>query len=147
MWKLMKILGFEGDDDYDDYDEGYGDEPARPPVKKQKPVRREPYPTSASVPRLVLFKGVPSERMKRRLREAMKEGAMILLDLHELNPREFDEEGLPFITFMSGVAYARGGCTEFIEPAQYLVTPHEGMYDEWFEEEPLNDGAFDRQGR
>ena len=142
MWKLMtKILGFEGEDDYrDDYEDD-----ARPVVKKQGQARREAYPAASR--KLVLFKGVPSEGIKRRLSEAMKDGTMILLDLHELNQKEFEEEGRPFITFMSGVAYARGGRTEFIEPAQYLVTPHDGMFEEWVEEEALNDGAFDRQGR
>ena len=140
VWKLMKMLGFEDDDEYG-YDDDYEEQP-RPP-RKQKSARRDSWPA----PKLILFRGVPSEDMKRRLSEALKEGSMILLDLHELAPREFEEEGVPFITFMRGVAFARGGRTEDIESMQYLVTPHEGMFDVWDEEGALNDGAFDRQGR
>ena len=155
MWKLMQLLGFYGEDDYDDA-EDYPEEEPRPrkQLKQQKPSRQRPAAPSgeedrypSSTPGLVLFKGVPSEDVKLRLREALKDGAIILLDLHELSQREFEEQGRPFITFMGGVAFARGGHMEFLEPALYLVMPREGMFQEWVEEDPLNDGAFNRQGR
>ena len=56
---------------------------------------------------------------------------MILVDLHELTQREYDEEGKDFITFMGGLAFARDGGTKFIEPAQYLFTPAGGMSEFW----------------
>ncbi len=155
MWKLMQLLGFYGDDDYDDADDYQEEEPrSRKQLKQQRPSRQRPAAPSgeedrypSSTPGLVLFKGVPSEDVKLRLREALKDGAIILLDLHELSQREFEEQGRPFITFMGGVAFARGGHMEFLEPALYLVMPREGMFQEWVEEDPLNDGTFNRQGR
>ncbi|MBR1671515.1 MAG: cell division protein SepF [Fretibacterium sp.] len=155
MWKLMQLLGFYGEDDYDDVEE-YPEEELRVSRKQKlqkQPRQRSMGPSggeerySPSTPKLVLFKGVPSEDIKLRLREALKDGAIILLDLHELSPRDFEEQGRPFITFMGGVAFARGGHMEFLEPALYLVMPREGMFQKWVEEDPLNDGAFDRQGR
>ena len=144
--RLMQVLGFYGDDDYVDESEDYEVEEQRTAAKRPNARRRdEPHPVSA--PRLVFFKGVPSESIKLRLRDALLNGIMVLLDLHELDPREFEEEGRPFINFMGGVAFAHKGRMEYIEPAMYLVTPHEGMFEEWVEEEPLNDGTFDRQGR
>ena len=146
MWNLMQFLGF-GDDDYEG-SEAYSEEQSRP-SRKQKPQsqgkrKEDMYPMA---PGLILFKGVPSEGNKFKLSEALRDGTMILLDLHELDAREMEEQGRPFITFMGGVAYARGGRIEFIEPAQYLVMPRDGMFEEWVEEGPGNDGAFNRQGR
>ena len=146
MWNLMQFLGFDNED-YEEPEE-YSEESARI-ARKQKPQnqgkrREEAYPAS---PGLILFKGVPSEGNKFKLSEALRDGIMILLDLHELDAREMEEQGRPFITFMGGVAYARGGRVEFIEPAQYLVMPRDGMFEEWIEEGPGNDGTFNRQGR
>ena len=145
--KLMQFLGFYGDDDYDLDEDEYAELEERPrTTKKQKQGRRREDYSGASL-RLIFCRGVPSERIQLRLRDALLEGIMVLLDLHELDPREFEERGRPFINFMGGVAFAHKGCMEcLIEPALYLVTPHEGMFD-WAEEETLNDGAFDRQGR
>ena len=146
MWNLMQFLGFDGED-YEESEE-YSVEPSRV-ARKQKPQgqgkrREESYPASSG---LILFKGVPSDANKFKFSEALRDGIMILLDLHELDAREMEEKGRPFITFMGGVAYARGGRIEFIEPAQYLVMPRDGMFEEWIEEGPGNDGAFNRQGR
>jgi FtsZ-interacting cell division protein YlmF len=143
----MQFLGLYDNEDYEESDE-YSEEQSRM-ARKQKPQtqarrKEESYPAS---PGLILFKGVPSDSAKYRLSESLKDGAMILLDLHELDAREMEEQGRPFITFMGGVAYARGGRIEFIEPAQYLVMPRDGMFEEWVEEGPGNDGAFNRQGR
>ena len=84
---------------------------------------------------MILFNGVASDTDKRRLREAFNNGAMILIDLHELNQREFDEFGKEFITFMGGVAFARNGEMKFIEPDQYLVAPRTDMFEIWPETE------------
>ena len=149
MWNLMQFLGFYGDDDDYDEPEDYQEEQVRPRKQKTLPQgqkRREP--ASPAAPKgLILFKGIPSENAKFRLSEALREGSIILLDLHELDPRELEEQGRPFITFMGGVAYASGGRIELIEPAHYLVMPRDGIFEEWVEEGPVNDGAFDRQGR
>lgn len=144
---LMQLLGF-GDNDYeDDYDD-YPDEPQRPIKKTNRPGRRnDSYADGGSPTRLVLFKGLPSEASKLKLRDLLLQGVMILIDLHGLTQREFNEEGRPFIDFMGGVAFAHKGRMEFIEPAQYLVTPHSGMFVVWDEEETSDDGSFDRQGR
>ena len=134
---LMKFFGFENDeDDYDDSDD-YKEEPRRKPSsRKEAPSRvsSSGSPSSAGG-KLILFNGVASDNDKRRLREAFNNGAMILIDLHTLNQREFDEDGKDFITFMGGVAFARNGELKFIEPAQYLVTPRPDMFEVWPEEE------------
>ena len=120
---LMKFFGFDADDDdyeNDDYQE----------ERRKKPARKDAKDSSAGG-RLILFNGVASNNDKRRLCEAFNDGAMILIDLHELNQREFDEAGKDFITFMGGVAFARNGELKFIEPAQYLVTPRANMFEVW----------------
>ena len=127
---LMKFFGFENDeDDYDDNDD-YREERTRP---KKNPARRESSSgsQSASGGKLILFKGIASDNDKCKLRDAFNNGAMILIDLHELNQREYDEDGKDFITFMGGVAFARNGELKFIEPAQYLVTPYTDMFEAW----------------
>lgn len=127
---LMKFFGFENDeDDYDENDD-YKDEPRKKSSRKETSSR-----TSSGNPnaggKLILFNGIASDNDKRRLREAFNNGAMILIDLHTLNQREFDEDGKDFITFMGGVAFARNGELKFIEPAQYLVTPRPDMFEVW----------------
>lgn len=143
MWKLMQFLGLDNDDDYDDESEDYVEEQPRS-SKKQRSGKRD---YGSVEPRLVMFRGVPSESDRLKLRDAFRNGAMILLDLRDLNDRDFEELGRPLVNFMGGVAFASGGTMECIEPAQFIVTPREGMFVAWGEEEPLNDGAFDRQGR
>lgn len=141
----MQILGFYGDEDYDDSEEHYGERPQSFKKTLQGKKREEIRPQAPL--RMVFFKGVPSEEIKLRLRDILLEGVMVLLDLHELDPQSFEEEGRPFINFMGGVAFAHKGRMEFIEPALYIVTPHEGMFEEWAEEALENAGSFDRQGR
>ena len=131
---LMKFFGFENDeDDYDENDD-YKEEPRKKSSRKETSSR-----TSSGNPnaggKLILFNGIASDSDKRRLREAFNNGAMILIDLHTLNQREFDEDGKDFITFMGGVAFARNGELKFIEPAQYLVTPRPDMFEVWPEGE------------
>ena len=132
---IMKFFGFEPDeDDYDDSDD-YTEEKRRKPTRRESTSRNTPSGNPNATGRLILFNGVASDNDKRRLREAFNNGAMILIDLHELNQREYDEEGKDFITFMGGVAFARNGEIKFIEPAQYLVTPRTDMFEVWPEEE------------
>ena len=134
---LMKFFGFENDeDDYDENDD-YKDEPRRKPSSSRKD-NTSSRPSSGNYNaggKLILFNGIASDSDKRRLREAFNNGAMILIDLHTLNQREFDEDGKDFITFMGGVAFARNGELKFIEPAQYLVTPRPDMFEVWPEGE------------
>ena len=129
---FMKFFGFDNDED--DYDEN--DDYTEERRTRKTPARRESRsgagnPNAAG--KLILYKGIAGEADKRRLRDAFNDGAMILIDLHELNQREFDEGGKDFITFMGGIAFSRSGKLEFIEPAQYLVTPREDMFESWTE--------------
>ncbi len=132
----MKFFGFDTDeDDYDDNDDYAEEKRAR-----KSPARRESRSgagNSNAGGKLILYKGVATEADKRKLRDAFNDGAMILIDLHELNQREFDEGGKDFITFIGGMAFNRGGKMEFIEPAQYLFTPREDMFESW------NDGGHE----
>ena len=131
---LMKFFGFENDeDDYDD-NEDYDRRSSKSSSRKDSSSRSSSGNPNA-VGKLILFNGVASDTDKRRLREAFNNGAMILIDLHELNQREFDEFGKEFITFMGGVAFARNGEMKFIEPDQYLVAPRTDMFEIWPETE------------
>lgn len=136
MRKLLQLFGFYGDeyeedgDDYLDYEE---EQPR--PVKKTKSVRREEPPRGRTLPpKLVFFKGVPSEEIKLKLRDVLLDGAMVLLDLQGLE-RERIEEGNNFINFMGGVAFAHKGLMERIGPSLFVITPREGMLQWWAEEE------------
>ena len=133
---LMKFFGFENDeDDYDD-NEDYDRRGSKSSSRKDSSSRSSSGSgNSNAVGKLILFNGVASDTDKRRLREAFNNGAMILIDLHELNQREFDEFGKEFITFMGGVAFARNGEMKFIEPDQYLVAPRTDMFEIWPETE------------
>ncbi len=132
---IMKFFGFDTDeDDYDDYDDTT--EEKRTPRKQSAGKReaassRTPSGNANAAGRIIIYNGIANDNDKRRLREAFNDGAMILIDMHLLNQREFDEEGKDFITFMGGVAFARNGEIKYIEPAQYLVTPRAGMYEIW----------------
>lgn len=131
---LMKFFGFENDeDDYDDSDD-YTDDRRKKPSRKDN-TSRPSSGNSAAQGKLILFNGVASDAEKRRLREAFNNGALILIDLHKLNQREYEEQGKEFITFMGGLAFARNGDIKFIEPAQYIVMPRVDMYEVWPEEE------------
>ena len=129
---IMKFFGFEPDDDDYDDNEDYTEErrPRKTPQRRDNQQRPSAGNPNAAG-RLIVYNGIASDNDKRRLREAFNEGAMILIDLHLLNQREFDEEGKDFITFMGGVAFARNGEIKFIEPAQYLVTPRADMFEIW----------------
>ena len=130
----MKFFGFDNDDD--DYDDNEDYQEEKRPSKKSQPKRDNPQRSSSqgnphAGGRLILFKGVADDNNKRRLRDAFNDGAMILIDLHELDQREFEERGREFIMFWNGIAFARKGEIKFIEPAQYLVTPHTEMFEIW----------------
>lgn len=132
---LMKFFGFENDeDDYDDNDDYTEERPRKQSSSRKESTSRSSSGNPAAPGKLILFNGVASDSDKRRLREAFNSGAMILIDLHTLNQREFEEDGKDFITFMGGVAFARNGELKFIEPAQYLVTPRADMFEVWPED-------------
>lgn len=135
---LMKIFGFDSEeDDYDDNE----DYPITEERERRKPSRsrREGGQRSGSSSgaragdgRLILFNGIASDSEKVKLREAFNDGAMILIDLHELTQIEFEQAGgKDFITFMGGVAFARNGVLIPIEPSQYLVAPRPDMFEVW----------------
>ena len=128
----MKFLGFDSDDE-DDYEnnDSYNDDRSR----KIKSKRDSKNPNSNG--RLILFKGIANDIEKRRLCEAYNDGAMILIDMHDLNRTEYDESGKEFITFMGGVAYARSGEMKHIK--QYLLTPRAGMFEVWPEGESADE--------
>ncbi len=150
---LMKFLGFETDDDYDeneDYDNSKSRSGSRSGSQNssRNTRRREPddardsnlnHDHDRNSPALIMFKGIPNDQEKKVLRDAFNNGAMLLLDLHELSQRDFEEEGRRFITFMGGMAFNRGGEIEFIEPSQYIVVPHAKMFVTLPEEESQND--------
>lgn len=125
---LMRFFGFDNDDDdYDDNDDYTEDRRRKPSTR-----RENSSGSSNAAGKLILFNGVATDNnVKYKLREALNGGAMILIDLHELNQREFEEEGKDFITFMGALAFARDGELKYIEPAQYLVTPRPDMFEVW----------------
>jgi FtsZ-interacting cell division protein YlmF len=134
----LRFLGFYGDD-YEEEDDEYQDYEEEQPrtAKKGKGKRereREEPRKKAEFPKLVFFKGVPSEGIKLRLRDALLEGSMVLLDLQGLPP-EHVEEGRTFINFMGGVAFAHKGLIERIGSSLFLIAPREGMLQWWAEEE------------
>ena len=134
MRKLLQLFGFYGEDyDEDDYSD-YEEERNRPTWKKNKPVKKDEPRGKIVSPKLVFFKGVPSEEIKLRLRDVLLDGAMLLLDLQGLDSERI-EEGRNFITFMGGVAFAHKGLMERIGPSLFIITPHEGMLQWWAEEE------------
>ena len=133
--KLLQLLGFneedyENDDDYSDYDE----ERHRSAGKKNKSVRKDESRGHAISPKLVFFKGVPSEDIKLKLRDVLLDGAMVLLDLQGLESDRLDE-GRNFINFMGVVAFAHRGVMERIGSSLFVITPREGMLQWWAEEE------------
>lgn len=130
---IMKFFGFDNDeDDYDDHDD-YTEE--RRTEKKSQPRKREGSSRSGNAGgKIIIYNGVANDNDKRRLREAFNDGAMILIDLHTLDQREFEERGEDFIKFMGGMAFGRDGDVKFIEPSQYLLAPRSDMYEIWPEE-------------
>jgi FtsZ-interacting cell division protein YlmF len=131
---LLQFLGFYGDeyeDETDDYPEYEEEQPRVSPKNRSGKSEARGKPV---FPRLVFFRGVPSEGMKLRLRDALLEGSMVLLDLQGLESERI-EEGRNFINFMGGVAFAHKGVMERIGPSLFVITPHENMLQWWAEEE------------
>ena len=130
---FMKFFGFENDDDDYDDDNDYTEDTrsSRKTPAKREASRSSSQGKSNAAGRLILYRGVADDNDKRRLRDAFNDGAMILVDLHDLDQREYEESGKEFITFLGGVAFARNGDRKFIEPAQYLFTPRVDMYEAW----------------
>ncbi len=123
---IMKLFGFDdNDDDYDD-----GDDYQEERRKKQSP-RKESGSRSGSAGKLILFnlKKEAADEDKRRLCDEFNNGSMILIDMHELTQRDYEEFGHNFVMFMRGVAYGRGGDVRAIEPAQYILTPRNGIFE------------------
>ena len=136
MRKLLQLFGFygneyeDGEDDYQDYEDEPQDREARKSyVKKKNEPRARP-----ATPRLIFYQGLPPEHIKLRLRDCLLDGAMILLDIHDLEA-EHKEEGRNFITFMQGVAFAHNGESRNIVSDFYVITPRKGMLQCWGEEE------------
>ncbi len=126
---IMKLFGFDdNDDDYDDNDD-YTEERR----KKSAPRKENNSRSGSSSGKLILFnvRTAVADEDKRRLCDEFNNGAMILIDMHELTQRDYDEFGHNFITFMKGVAFARGGDGRGIDPAQYILTPRTGMFEVW----------------
>jgi FtsZ-interacting cell division protein YlmF len=134
--KLLQLFGFYGDEYEDDESEysDYEEEPQPRGVKKNNPGKKEDPRARPVVPKLIFFKGVPSEEIKLRLRDVLLEGTMVLLDLQGLDAERI-EEGRSFLHFMGGVAFAHKGLMERIGPSLFVITPHEGMLQWWPGEE------------
>ena len=133
MQKLLQLFGFYKED-YDEDDSDYEEERSRPTGKKGKPVKKDDPRGKIVSPKLVFFKGVPSEEIKLRLRDVLLDGAMLLLDLQDLDTDQ-REEARNFINFMGGVAFAHKGLMERIGSSLFIITPREGMLQWWAEEE------------
>jgi len=127
--KLLQLLGFYGDD-YDNEDDHSDYEEERPRSKK-KPGRKDEPRGRGIPPKIVFFKGIPSEEVKLKLRDALLDGAMILLDLGGVGA-ERKEEALNLINFMGGVAFAHKGFMDQLGKSPFfIITPREGMFQEW----------------
>jgi len=131
--KLLQLFGFYGEE-YDEDDSDYEEERTRSTGKKNKLVKKDEPRGKVVSPKLVFFKGVPSEEIKLKLRDVLLDGAMVLLDLQGLDSERLDE-GRNFINFMGGVAFAHKGLMERIGSSLFIITPHEGMLQWWAEEE------------
>ena len=130
----MRMFGFDNDEDDYEENEDYTDDRRKGTTRRSRETSsRSSSGSSSAAGKIIIYNysGSVPDNDKRRLREAFNEGAMILIDLHNLNQRQFEEEGKDFITFMGGVAFARNGEMKFIEPSQYLVTPRTEMCEVW----------------
>ena len=135
MHKLLQLLGFYGEDyDNEDDNSDYEEDRSRSMGKKSKPARKDDSRGQAIPPKLVFFKGVPSDNVRLKLRDALLDGAMVLLDLQGLEAERIDD-GRNFINFMGGVAFAHKGVMERIGPSLFVITPREGMLQWWAGEE------------
>jgi len=123
----MKFFGFENDEDDYEENDNYTED-------RRKKSRSPRSSGAAPAGKLIVYNynSATLNNDKIHLREEfINNGAMILVDLHDLSQREYDEEGKDFITFMGGLAFARNGDMKFIDPAQYLFTPAGGMSEIW----------------
>ena len=132
MQKLLQLLGFYGEGDNEDEYSGYEEEFPRPTGKKSKSGRKDEPRGQPIPPKLVLFKGIPSEEIRFKLRDALLDGVMVLLDLTGLESERI-EEGRTFINFMGGVAFAHRGVMHRIGPSLFIIEPYEGMFQWWGE--------------
>lgn len=137
---LMKFFGFDGDDDDYDENEDYTQEERRKPSRSRREGGGRSNSSSSSAGngngKLILFNGIASDNQKRKLREAFNNGAMILIDLHDMTQIQYEQAGgKDFITFMGGVAFARNGTLIPVSNTQYLVTPRAEMFEVWPDEE------------
>jgi FtsZ-interacting cell division protein YlmF len=138
VWrKVLQLFGFYGDENEEDEYSEYEEEPQRgrhQSIRKGRTGRKEEPRVKRASPVLVFFKGVPSEDIKLRLRDALLDGAMVLLDLHGLD-KDRVEEGRSFLHFMGGVAFAHRGRMERVGASLFVITPREGMLEYWSGEE------------
>lgn len=127
--RFLKFLGFDhaaertrqlrkrrkNFDDDDDIEEEYEEEIA----VRERPVRQP-------VEGIVFFKGLANDDDKLRLRDALLDGCVVIIDLAGITMEQKDI-GIQFITFMSGVAFANRG--EFLKlgPTLFSVSPRMGM--------------------
>ena len=127
---IMRFFGFDDEDDYDD-NEDYTEE-------RRKKSGRSSRSSGGSNPagKIIIYKynKATVDTDKIHLRDEFNKGAMILVDLHELTQREYDEEGKDFIMLIGGMAFNRGGVRMFVEPSQYIFTPGPDMCEVWPEE-------------
>ena len=139
MRRLLQLFGFYedeeegGEDGYADYEPEVREVRVRSARKASPGKKSEPRPVPFS-PKLIFYQGIPPENIKLRLRDYLLDGAMILLDIHDLEA-EHTEEGRNFINFMRGVAFAHKGESRNIGSGLYAITPREGMLQCWGEEE------------
>ena len=126
---IMRFFGFDNDEDDYDENEDYIEERR----KKTNRGSSRSSGASASNPagKIIIYNyiiGNPTlDADKIHLRDEFNKGAMILIDLHRLTQREYEEEGKDFITFFGGMSFNRSGVMTFIAPSQYLFTPGPGM--------------------
>ena len=128
---IMRMFGFDNEeDDYEDK-EDYTEDRRKPTGRRSDSSRSGSG--SAGNGKIIIYNynGPVPNNDRKRLCDAFNDGAMILIDLHNVNQRQFEEEGKDFITFMGGVAFARSGEMKFIEPSQYLLTPRTNMCEIW----------------
>ena len=125
------MFGFDNDDDDYEDKEDYTDDRRKTTSRRSDSSRSNSGGTNSGKIIIYNYNGQVPNNDRKRLCDAFNDGAMILIDLHNVNQRQFEEEGKDFITFMGGVAFARSGEMKFIEPSQYLLTPRINMCEVW----------------
>ena len=130
---IMRMFGFDADeDDYEEKDD-YTDDRRKTTSRRTRDDSTRSGSGNSNMGKIIIYNynGQVPNNERKRLCDAFNDGAMILIDLHNVNQRQFEEEGKDFITFMGGVAFARSGEMKFIEPSQYLLTPRTNMCEVW----------------